>query len=1017
MPKTLIQRLLWTLVWMALAGKVSAAATVTQPPPRVPDEVIRIREDGRDQPFRVSRTALHRVNPTTGRSEIIPAPGNPDLALLAAAARQLEAASRLPHDLLLDDPATPGANRVVSRLVHVETVDPANDEALRTLGAAQAVLRHAVLPPTHRVLRFATAADALAALARIRADPSVVDAQPLLGRKPALQFTPNDFFYAYNPGNPGYQWHLRNTGHFDGTTGIDCNVANVWDSWKGSGIRVAVVDSGLETSHPDLTLNCDKAADHDFLDDSPDDPMGENSHGTASAGVIAARGNNTAGTTGVAMHATLVGLRLIDNIDINDHQIMEAMAWPNVHVSSNSWGFLPGGPYGTYPSLRGFGSLPVAAIESGAANGRGGLGTIYVFSSGNYASYKDDANYTRHQTLLPVISVGAVNDHGEKSSYSNPGACLLVCAPSSDGGHQGITTTTFTENGSYYHGFGGTSSACPTVSGAIALLLQSNPGLGWRDVQEILIRSARKNHASDPGWSNNGAGFHFHHSYGAGLIDTQAAVSLGTGWTKLGVQQKRELGQGGLDVDIPDDNASGISRSFSFSAGANIRVEHVQVETNITHTRRGDLEITLTSPSGMTSALQGATSDPNPDTNWTFKSVRHWGENSQGTWTIKIADRKFNKGGSLKKIAIRLFGTSPAPATAPSFADPAASLQGNQASIFYHQFSADNNPTSFAIDQTIPGITLEPVSGAWSGTPTQTGSFRRTVTATNSAGSDSQTVNLTILPPKPEVVPAIYPAMVGVQFSRSPQINGSPTSVSYSGLPPGLVALGRGFLISGTPSQAGSFVVAVSATNPHGTGTASILIKVAPESTALSAALDTPDRIWFSDAATPWTVWGAAFASDSVDCARSAPLSQLTHRSPLETIVEGPLAMRFRWRHSGHPSNVLGTELYVNDEELDYLSNASSWTQTSSYNFPAGSHLVRWDPRVVNLNPNNPGDSYFWLDQCQFDTPEAFAAEATDLSGSWRLYGDSLLRFRTYNAAGESDTDAARTSNLPDGGY
>ena len=997
----------------ALTVAVGQAASLPAPP----EGVITIQEDGRAKAFRVVPGVLRRQDPKTGRGEIVAAPGQLTTDRLAAAARQSEAASGQPYDIVLEDPEEPGVTRMVSRMVHVETADAASDESLQALGGGATVLRLAGLPRTHAVLRFASAADALASLDGLRAAGGVTAAEALVGRVPELQFVPNDPFYGYNVANAGYQWHLRNTGQNGGTAGIDCNVASVWDFWKGNGIRIAVIDSGLETTHPDLAPNCDTAADHDFLDDTPDDPMGYGSHGTSTAGIIAARGNNNLGTTGVAMNATLVGLRLIDGIETTDVEITAALNWSNVDVSSNSWGFKLTGANNTFPGLRGFGSLPVLGMAIAASTGRNGHGVIFVFSSGNYATKLDDANYMRHQTLLPVISVGAVNDDGEKSVYSNPGACVLICAPSSDDGHPGTTTTTFVEHGSYFHGFGGTSSACPVVSGVVALMLQAKPALGWRDVQEILIRSARKNHAADTGWANNGAGFHFNHAYGAGLVDAQAAVNLAATWTNLGVQQTRDVTQSSLNVAIPDNSAAGITRSFSFAAGNNIRVEQVQVETAITHPRRGDLELTLTSPSGMVSKLQGPTTDPAPDTNWTFKSVRHWGENSQGTWTLKIADRTAANTGSLKKAVVHLFGTSPTPATAPLFGTASLNLQGNEASVFFAQFAANNNPTSFSINQTVPGLALEPVSGAWTGTPTQTGVFHRTVTAANSAGSDTLAVTLTVLPPKPAITSNLFPAMVGTPFSQQLEISGNPTSVTASGLPPLLTCNPATGLVSGNPTVAGTYTATVSATNANGTGVANIIIKVAPDSTPLSDALDSArGRIWFTEAATPWTTWSGLYASDFSDCARSSPLMEFADRSPIETIVEGPAAVRFYYRNSGHVSNSVSTTLNVDAEELDYIHTTTAWQFSDSYNLPAGSHRVRWDPRLGGMDPTDKGQSYFWLDQVKFGTAQSFMNDATEYTASWLLTGDALFRLMNVSYAGDPDVDEARSEDMADGG-
>jgi proprotein convertase subtilisin/kexin type 2 len=140
-----------------------------------------------------------------------------------------------------------------------------------------------------------------------------------------------------------------------------------------------------------------------------------------------------------------------------------------------------------------------------------------------------------------------MNDKGKQAWYSEPGANILVCAPS-NGGKQGITTTDRAADLGYNTGestpefpdfadtnytntFSGTSAATPAVAGVVALMLEANPNLTRRDVQEILVRSARKNDPYDGGWVTNGAGFHFNHSYGAGLVDAQTATTMAATWT------------------------------------------------------------------------------------------------------------------------------------------------------------------------------------------------------------------------------------------------------------------------------------------------------------------------------------------------------------------------------------------------------------------------------------------------------------------------------------------------------
>ena len=196
-------------------------------------------------------------------------------------------------------------------------------------------------------------------------------------------------------------------------------------------------------------------------------------------------------------------------------------------------------------------------------------------------------------------------------------------------------------------------------------MLERNPELGWRDVQEILIRSAHKIAPADSGWSDNGAGLHFHHHHGAGLVDATAAVNLAGAWSKLGPQQTSSITQSGLSIAIPDNQVAGITRSFAI--GADLRVEHVTARLGTTHSNHRQLEITLTSPSGMVSKLGTAASGKSGEAlnNWTFSSVRHWGEHSQGEWTVKIADTISGTTGTLTLAELNVFGTPWNPVNQP----------------------------------------------------------------------------------------------------------------------------------------------------------------------------------------------------------------------------------------------------------------------------------------------------------------------------------------------------------------
>jgi len=305
---------------------------------------------------------------------------------------------------------------------------------------------------------------------------------------------------------------------------------------------------------------------------------------------------------------------------------------------------------------------------------------VILWAGGNGGAVGDNSNYDGYANSIHTLAIGATDSTGLHASYSEPGSNLVVCAPS-DGALPALGITTVDLSGSlgyngassanggdYTSDFGGTSSATPTAAGIVALMLEKNPNLGWRDVKEVLIRSAYKFKPADSGWSTNGAGLSFHHDFGAGLIDATAAVNLAATWTNLAAPTSVVSTQSGLTVAIPDNNATGIIRSFTLNSAAT-RIEHATVRLSINHTSRGNLEITLTSPSGMISRLAAVHSDTNNDyANWTFSSVRHWGEAATGTWTLKIADRSTSgntTGGTLTDAELTLSGAPIAPVNPP----------------------------------------------------------------------------------------------------------------------------------------------------------------------------------------------------------------------------------------------------------------------------------------------------------------------------------------------------------------
>ena len=634
---------------------------------------------GQSTVYVVAENELHNL--TRDRAEVVIG-GTPRLRAQAVGDTDTRELVLYPKDA----PRTEWTRRVLTREV-LARLAPGTDAAAlaRAIGAvAGPELSYA---PRHYIFRVTQPGAALQVTAQLAGQPGVEHVEPVLKRKLAKRLVPNDPLFSQ-------QWTLRNTGQNGATAGADINVTSVWDSYKGTGILVGVIDDGLLYTHPDLAANANTAIHYDYRDNDndpkPEGTAGVNaegspnadSHGTATAGVIAARGNNTIGAAGVAFEATLVGLRLIGGT-AGDTQEGGALSHSNqlIHIYNNSWGpnddgFVKGGA----------GTLALAALQNGVNTGRGGRGNIYVWAAGNGGVVLDNAGYDSYNGSIYTISVAALNDLGQRADYSERGACLVVAAPSGaeqNGRQQGTTTTDligdFGYNRStiavgavnpdelndrdYTQNYNGTSSAAPVVSGVVALMLQANPNLGWRDVQEILLRSATQTDPTNNEWRTNKAGFKFNPNFGAGRVNAGAAVVLATNWANLPVMATTASEQASLSVAIPDNDNDGIAGSFDLST-SNLRVEQTVVTVDITHANRGDLVINLVSPAGTISPLAELHGDTNANyTAMTFRSTFNWGEDSKGVWQVQISDRRAGNAGMLTRAKLEVFGTTPSAPT------------------------------------------------------------------------------------------------------------------------------------------------------------------------------------------------------------------------------------------------------------------------------------------------------------------------------------------------------------------
>ncbi len=360
-------------------------------------------------------------------------------------------------------------------------------------------------------------------------------------------------------------------------------------------------------------------------------------------------------------------------------------------------------------------------------------------------------------------------------------------------------------DGAYHNRYEGTSGSAAIVSGVAALMLEANPRMSWIDVQNMLIRTARSHmirtyfpdgtfqdqlnpatgvDPADPqdvvtidrDWRLNGGDIWFNHKYGAGLVDAREAVDAALIGILLPAQADFVTVTGTYTQRV--EIKEGESKEFEIvpvGMPTNFVVTHAGLKFDLIETSFvGDLGITLTSPSGITSTLVEPHFDGSDNlTDWTFNSVRHWGELATGNWKVRVTDhlplnnpsivnplRTPENPGPARTVTLSLFGyiNPEIPVVLkPESDDPAPAeitkVKAYRGKQFRYIMSGNNSPTAWILtnpdnplDPTRgipPGLSLAPLiispspylpTRELSGIPTTNGTFRMQVVAANVRG-------------------------------------------------------------------------------------------------------------------------------------------------------------------------------------------------------------------------------------------------------------------------------------------
>lgn len=522
-------------------------------------------------------------------------------------------------------------------------------------------------------------------------------------------------------------WHLENTGQngfslTNGTAGHDINVKDVHLNQKiyGRNVRVAVSDSGVDLTHPDLMANFLNgehrnyalSLSSDWLGGDPS-PAGDDPHGTAVSGLLAAVGWNNIGSRGVAPSAKFAAFKFLYGYSGETNSSRKAkeidQLYGDFDVFNMSYGKVG------YVFFEEDDDVS-AAVELGVKTLRNGKGTNYVQSAGNsrheYYEYCDSdndplgddcfmhatGNANAHESLATPykIVVSATNAKGEPSSYTSTGSNVWISAPGGEDGmlDPGMVSTDITGcttgysflNSAYssFFDFGfnslnpvcnytsrmnGTSASAPVVAGVVALMLEANPNLTWRDVKHILAETATlvnfdpfmndethprgynlPGYVYDQTWVMNKAFKYFSNTYGFGRVNAGAAVARAKTWSSstLGTfeQTKTSSDQWYYRADLPSplmiSDESAMPTIDQIWVGHDYVIEAVQISITSDHPFPGDLAIHLVSPMGTESRLLNINNkiagDQNTLNGTIMLSNAFLGESSLGYWTIKVYD-------------------------------------------------------------------------------------------------------------------------------------------------------------------------------------------------------------------------------------------------------------------------------------------------------------------------------------------------------------------------------------------
>jgi len=498
---------------------------------------------------------------------------------------------------------------------------------------------------------------------------------------------------------------------------FDLNLPGGWSSTSGQNINVTVVDTGMEVRHEDLANNVVCGGSYNFITrtNNPTNTSTTGDHGTAVAGLIAGVANNSVGISGIAPKANLRAYNFLGYQSLANYAISMGADSAYGAAASDVFNFSAGTESASLYAP----NATEDAVSFNTTTLRSGKGALLVKSAGNgyygmtsstgatigtnaYCTVTgvtcQNVNQDTDNTLYSTLVVAAVDADSRRSSYSTTGSAIWVSGFGGEFGYdssvigpsysstsykpalvtsdqsgcsagyvrtgsasknlldKGDGTAPLNTSCNYTAIFDGTSSAAPTVTGVIALMLQANSSLTWRDVRHILAKTARKvqlaqsavtttsyfggsSFTLEQAWVTNAAGFAFHNYFGFGLVDAAAAVTAagthiaGILGTFTSVNATAALGT----TTIPANDINGLPKTFSIAGLTTVEQAELTLYVGSGYVPFCS-QVELTSPSGTKSILFNMDSAHTSASTGGIRLLSNafYGETATGTWTLKV---------------------------------------------------------------------------------------------------------------------------------------------------------------------------------------------------------------------------------------------------------------------------------------------------------------------------------------------------------------------------------------------